>query len=87
MGGSAKTSTLDVITRGQLSPCLRSKAETASAATPRLSGHLTEAMLVIAMQYCSIFLAAVNSLPNKQEKRFDVGEIQDLLLMEVIGVN
>jgi hypothetical protein len=90
MGGWPKTSTLDAITRGQLSPCLRSKAETASAATPRLSGHLTMAMLVIVMQYCSIFLAfaAVNSLPNgKQDMRFNVRKIQDLVLVEVLTVN
>jgi hypothetical protein len=40
------------------------------------------------MQYCSIFLAAVNSLPNgKQEKRLVVGLIKDLVLEDKIVVN
>jgi hypothetical protein len=51
-GGSSKTSTLGVITRGQLSPCSRSKEVTASEATAKLSGHLLllVSLLVIVMR-------------------------------------
>ena len=71
MGGSAQTSTVGVITRERQSPCLRSKTVTASAATPRLSGHLMThlSMLVIVMRCCSTCLAKGTSQTKGQTIR------------------
>jgi hypothetical protein len=80
-GGIQKTSTLGVITRGQLSPCSRSKEEIASEATPKLSGHLIVTMLVIVMRCCSTSLANVTSSTNEQEKRYSADLLRDLTLV------
>jgi hypothetical protein len=82
-GGMPKTSTLGVITRGQLSPCSRSKEEIASEATPRLSGHLLMivSMLVIVMRCCSTSLANVTSPTNEQEERYGAVRQGDLTLV------
>jgi hypothetical protein len=56
---------------------------TASAATPKLSGHLLMmvSMLVIVMRCCSTSLANVASPTNEQEKRYTAVSIMDLFLV------
>jgi hypothetical protein len=83
-GGIRKTSTLGVITRGQLYPCSRSKAGTASAATQKLSGHLLAlvvCLMVIVMRCCSTSLANVTSPTNEQDGRYTAVIISDLFLV------
>ena len=84
-GGSMMTSTLDVITRDPPSVSSRSKTETASVATPLLSGLILLLLRVIIlatlMQCCSTCLAPVNSLPNDQPKIF--GTVMKLVLVSV----
>ena len=78
MDGRPKTSMIDVITRGLLSPCLRSRTEMSLEATPRLSGHLMVSMLVIVMRCCSTCLANVTSPTKEQEKRYTAAHHGDL---------
>ena len=59
MDGWPRTSTNVVITKGQLSPCLRSKMVTALAATPKLSGLLKKFILLIGRLCCLTCLAVV----------------------------
>jgi hypothetical protein len=61
MGGWKKTSTLVVTSKVQRFPYFRSKMETALAASPTLSGHLTLRMLVIVLRCCSTYLNNVAS--------------------------
>ena len=61
MGGWKKTSTLVVTSKVQRFPYFRSKMETALAASPTLSGHLTIRMLVIVLRCCSTYLNNVAS--------------------------
>ena len=71
MGGELKISTLDVTTRERQYPCSKSKTETASAATPRLSGsHVTlTSLLVIVTRCCLICLSKVTSQIKGQARR------------------
>ncbi len=89
MGGSAKTSTHDVTVRAPLSPCSKSKRQVnASAATPRLSGHLmTISMLVIVVRCCSTCLAKGTSQTKEQARRYCVTVREGLVLREVSGVS
>jgi hypothetical protein len=80
-GGSSKTSTIGVITRGQPYPCSISKEETALEATPRLLGHLMIKLLVVVMAWCSTSLGNVISASNKQELRYFAVVIGDLCLV------
>jgi hypothetical protein len=75
--------TLGVITRGQLSPCSRSKEVTALEATPKHSGHLLHliSMLVIVMRCCSTSLANVTSPTNEEEERYTANIMRDLHLV------
>jgi hypothetical protein len=84
-GGMPKTSTLGVITRGPLYPCSRSKTETASEATPKLSGHLLIILsgLMIVMRCCSTSLANVTSPTIEQEKRYVADNMKDLDLVMI----
>ena len=87
MGGNTKASTLDVTTRAPLSVSSRSKMETASEDSLRLSGPLLllfMSMLVTVMRCCSTCLAAVTSQPNKQEKRYGAEVGGDLVFVEVV---
>ena len=89
MVGMAKTSTHDVTKRDPPSVFTRSKMETASEDTLKLSGPLLllVSMLVTVMRCCSTCLAAVTSQTNKQEKRYAVIVVMDLILKEVIKVS
>ena len=88
MGGNTKTSTLDVTKRVPLSVSSRSKMETASEDSLRLSGHLMVSLLVTVMRCCSTCLAAVTSQPNKQERRGYTAVVGgDLILLEVVVVS
>jgi hypothetical protein len=86
MGGNTMTSTVDVMTRAQQSPCLRSKTETALAATPRLNGNLMSVLnfLVIAMRCCSTCLDKGTSQTKQSANRFPAVIKRDLLLERVI---
>ena len=84
MAGYTTISISDVTTKDPLSLYSRSKMVTASADTPRLSGHLLfllVSLLVTVMRCCSTCLAAVTSQPNKQEKRYYAEVILDLVLV------
>ena len=87
MAGIMMIFTHDVTTRDPPSVFSRSKMETASEDTLRLSGHLMISMLVTVMRCCSTCLAAVTSQPNKQESRYNAEVILDLVLEEVFGVS
>jgi hypothetical protein len=71
MGGELKISTLDVTTRERQYPCSKSKTETASAATPRLSGSLLIllSMLAIVTRCYSICLSKAASQTKGQPSR------------------
>ena len=84
MDGGPKYSMIDVITRGLLSPCLKSRMEMSSVATPRLSGNLLTvlvSMLVIVMRCCSTCLANVTSPTNEQDVRFSARQYLDLIMV------
>ena len=87
MGGITMTSTLAVTTRVPLSVSSRSKMETASEDSLRLSGHLIVRLLVTVMRCCSTCLAAVTSQPNKQERRYGAVVGRDFILVEVVIVS
>ena len=87
MVGMPMTSTHDVTKRDPPSLYSKSKMETASEDTLRLSGHLIVSLLVTVMRCCSTCLAAVTSQPNKQEKRYTAVVSGDLILVEVVGVS
>ena len=86
MAGRPPTSTLGVTTRGPLSRYSRSETETASEATPRLSGHLLKlSLLVTVLRCCSTYLAAVTSQPKElKDRRYYAMVLWDLILLEVI---
>jgi hypothetical protein len=85
MDGSAKTSTPDATTRVQLSPCLRSKMETASEDTPKLSGHLVLVSILVIVILCSS-ISRNNEVfkAKRQAKRYTAGVIVDLVSLEVL---
>jgi hypothetical protein len=90
MGGSAKTSTHDVMTKVPQFPCSKLKMGTASVATPALSGHhhLTMvSMLVIVMPCCSTSLAKGTSQTNEQAVRYTVTSIMGLVLMDMVEMS
>ena len=69
-GGNAKISTPAVITRDPLSPCSRSKMETALVATQRLSGLKLEIMKKMKMLCYSTYLKKFSYQTADQGKRF-----------------
>jgi hypothetical protein len=86
MDGSALTSTPDATTRGRLSLCLRSKMETASEDTPKLSGNLPLLMvsiLVIVILCSSISRNNEVFKAKRQAKRYGAVEVKDLVSKEV----
>ncbi len=90
MGGSTKTSTINVTVRTPRSHCLKSRTQgNASAATPTLSGHhvIYGNMLVIVVRYCSTCLAKGTSQTKEQAKRYTVPAIVDLVLLEVMAAS
>ena len=89
MAGRPPTSTLGVTTRGPLSLYSRSKTETASEATPRLSGHLLliASGLVTVMRCCLTSLAAVTSQTKKQDTGYTAIERGDLVFLVMIIVS
>ena len=87
MVGMPKTSTHDVTTRDPPSVFSRSKMETASEDTLRLSGHLMISLFTTVMLCCSTCLTVVTSQTNKQESRYNAVVIMDLVLEEVIKVS
>jgi hypothetical protein len=80
MDGGVKTSIPDVITRGLLSLCLRSRTAMLLEAIPLVSGNLMMlvSMLVIVMRCCSTCLANVTSPTKEQEKRYTATHQWDL---------
>ncbi len=88
MGGTLKTSTHVVTRKVPPSPYLRSKMGTALAASPKLSGHLMTASLVILLP-CSSTSPARGPSPTqeKSKRRFILGVTGDLALREVAKVN
>jgi hypothetical protein len=91
MGGSAKTSTHDVMASAPRYPSSKLKMGTASAATPTLSGShqpsLAVSMLVIVMPCCSTSPAKGTSQINEQATRYYVAAIGGLILLEVMAVS
>jgi hypothetical protein len=88
MGGCLKTSTYVVIRKVPPSPYLRSKMGTALAASPKLSGHLVTATLVILLP-CSSTWRDRGPSPTQQKstRRFIVRVPLDLALLELVTVN
>ena len=88
MGGSIKTSTHVVTTKVQPSPYIRSKMGTASAASPKLSGHLTRRMLLILLP-CSLTSPSKGAFRtrNKRSMQLGVTVSVDLSLVEVINMS
>jgi hypothetical protein len=84
MGGRPKISTPDATTRARLSLCLRSKMETASEDTPKLSGHLLVSILVIVILCSSISRNNEVFKAKRQAKRYSAGVVVDLISLEVI---
>jgi hypothetical protein len=86
MDGGPKISTPDATTRVQLSLCLRSKMETASEDTPKLSGHLLILVsgLVIVILCSSISRNNEVFKAKRQAKRYTAGVFVDLISMEVM---
>ncbi len=88
MGGCAETFTQDVTASAPRYPCSKSKTlVNASAATPKLSGHLIlgqVSMLVIVVRCCSTCLAKGTSQTKEQAKRYGVTAIVGLVLEEMV---
>ncbi len=88
MGGCMKTSTHVVTKKVQLSPYLRSSMGTASAASPKLSGHRTVKTLVILLPCSSTSpTKGASHTHNKQTRRLGVMITMDLAFMEVITLS
>jgi hypothetical protein len=88
MGGIIKTSTHVVTTKVQLSPYLRSKMGTASAASPKLSGHLTTRMLLIQLPYSlTSHSKGASHTRNKRSMQLGVTVTGDLGLLEVMNMS
>jgi hypothetical protein len=88
MGGCAKTSTRDVTASALPSPCSKSKAqESASAATPTLSGHLMISLLVIVVRCCSTCLGKGTSQTKEQATIYTVAGVMALVFMEVVTMS
>ena len=85
MGGRSKTSTHVVTTKAPPSYCSKSKTqENASAATPKLSGHLIVSLLVIVVRCCSTCLAKGTSQAKEEAGRYCVTFTGGLVLKEVL---
>jgi hypothetical protein len=88
MGGNAKTSTNVVITKVPPSLYLRSKMETASVATPKLSGHLRIRRLKILLLCSSTFPnKGTSHSNNKQNMRLGATASWDLCSLDVIHMS
>ena len=74
---------IDVITRGLLSPCLRSRTAMLLAVIPLLSGNLMMmvSLLVIVMRCCSTCLANVTSPTKDMDKRYSATHQGDLVMV------
>ncbi len=84
MDGRPKTSMIDVITRGLLSLCLRSRTAMLLEAIPLLSGNLIllVKLLVIVMRCCSTCLVNVTSpTKEKENMRYCAGHHMDLFMV------
>ncbi len=73
-----------MITRGQQSPCLRSKTVTALVATQQLSGLLNLVNLAIVKLCCLTYLAVATFQPKiKENMRYCVVVVLVLILVVV----
>jgi hypothetical protein len=85
MDGRPKTSTHVATKRVQLSPYLRLKMETASVATPKLSGHLRVGVLKILLPCSSTsHNKGTSHTSHKRSMRLGAGVAVDLGLLEVM---
>ena len=86
MGGSSKTSILDVMASTPRSPYSKSKKRgNASAVTPTLSGHLMISLLVIVVRCCSTCLAKGTTQTKERAKRYGVRASGGLVLQDVMA--
>ena len=88
MGGRSKTSTHVVTTKAPPSYCSKSKTqENASAATPKLSGHLIVSLLVIVVRCCSTCLAKGTSQTKEQARRYSVMATGGFVLEVILSLS
>jgi hypothetical protein len=85
MAGITLTSTLDVITRDRLSPCLRSKTEIVLVASPKQYGLLKlMIMFLILSQCCLIYLAEDIFLQKNKKVEYIAIMKLDLALLDLM---
>ncbi len=89
MAGITLTSILDVITRGQPSPCLKLKTVIASVATPKRSFvHLLmlQNIFLIPIQCYLTFQVPEISMENNKRMGYIAIKTRDLVLLELIHI-